>query len=491
MTALTWDNLDEFIASLPKGEDGHFLPNPNPYVKNQSPLIIEPKATVSNLTNKFDPFKLKVELPPSDALIVLDNALNIFGIKQSADAKSDVEQRALESLANLTLDDAKQEIEEQRQALQKRLDINNMSEKQLDEFRKENLTAASTVIERMDQLLEHGGRVGVEEKQLLNCKADLNQLVPFKYNEAWSAYLISCEHHWMPPEMSLDRMKDSYLHLPTEVKSLVARAYMTYLQNDKLMPESVLLNIYRLVTNPECRQYLLRQSMESILVTHAWKDINEILGVKDTLLDGKAIHEHLKKDDDTFKYRSQQIMKRIECLHDLTFSTANQDNVRSFVSAFIILYGYVNFMMPLVSYYQVIQPLVKLGQCQELVNMFYKLIQDNVTQLEFAKVFVANVLHENPEINDGQFKTIIVKSFKNFIDIELDLVSSLSTGSNEFKDIESILNHYKGEIISLVDPSFNNGSSITEEAAKFINTLNSLKPKLSNAVGLGGGIKFD
>ena len=32
------------------------------------------------------------------------------------------------------------------------------------------------------------GRVQVDDKKMINCRADLNQLVPFKYDWAWQKY---------------------------------------------------------------------------------------------------------------------------------------------------------------------------------------------------------------------------------------------------------------------------------------------------------------
>lgn len=522
MTALTWDNLEEWIASIPRGDDGHFLPNTKPYQKNQPSITVDlPKQDLYCLKPNEQQVVVNLgfgkisNVSITDQTLIIDAQLHAAGIHQPTETSiafsatkqtgPDIEEFAKQTLANLCTKEAVDEINNQREALQKRKELkesgllnvidspmNNpdMTPEQLEQWRNNNLEIASGVISRMDELLEHGGRVGVEEKYLLNCKADLNQLVPFKYDEAWSAYLISCEHHWMPPEMSLDRCVGDYRNLPSIIHKLMSRAYMTYLYNDKLMPEGVLLNVYRLVTNPECRQYLLRQSMESIIINHAWKDINEILGVKDMLVNGLPIYQLLKTDNDTLIYRQEQALKRIKDLHNFTFTTDSEENIRSFISGFVILYGYVNFIMPLVSYYQVIRPLIKIGKCFELVNMFFKLIQDNLTQLEFAKVFIANVLHENPFVNNGEFKTVITKSFKNFIDIELDLVSSLYTDDQEFEDIRSILNHYKNEIVSLIDPSSIIPIPLTEEPLQFITRLNSLKPKLSQVVGLGGGIQF-
>src|SRR5689334_966717 len=52
--------------------------------------------------------------------------------------------------------------------------------------------------------LEMGAaRVQVDNKKIINCRADLNQLVPFKYKWAWEKYLAACANHWMPNEINM------------------------------------------------------------------------------------------------------------------------------------------------------------------------------------------------------------------------------------------------------------------------------------------------
>ena len=48
-------------------------------------------------------------------------------------------------------------------------------------------------------------RVRVDDKRIINCSADLNQLVPIKYKWAWEKYLTGCKNHWMPQEISMQR----------------------------------------------------------------------------------------------------------------------------------------------------------------------------------------------------------------------------------------------------------------------------------------------
>ena len=47
-------------------------------------------------------------------------------------------------------------------------------------------------------------RIQVDDKKIINCRADLNQLVPFKYQWAWQKYLDACANHWMPQEINMN-----------------------------------------------------------------------------------------------------------------------------------------------------------------------------------------------------------------------------------------------------------------------------------------------
>src|SRR5690625_7804599 len=72
--------------------------------------------------------------------------------------------------------------------------------------RGQNGGAIDAAREALDQLdistgleeLEMGAeRVQVDDKRMINCRADVNQLVPFKYDWAWQKYLDGCANHWM------------------------------------------------------------------------------------------------------------------------------------------------------------------------------------------------------------------------------------------------------------------------------------------------------
>ena len=64
--------------------------------------------------------------------------------------------------------------------------------------RAEAAIASLDVTAGLEELEMGAARLTVEDKAMINCRADLNQLVPFKYDWAWQKYLDGCANHWMP-----------------------------------------------------------------------------------------------------------------------------------------------------------------------------------------------------------------------------------------------------------------------------------------------------
>src|SRR5436190_7398669 len=147
------------------------------------------------------------------------------------------------------------------------------------------MTAATTNLGGVTglELLEMGAaRVQVDDKKIINCRADLNQLVPFKYKWAWQKYLDACANHWMPNEINMAAdvaiWKDP-VGLTEDERLIIMRNLGFFATADSLVANNLVLAVYKHITNPECRQYLLRQAFEEALHTHAYQYIIESLGL--------------------------------------------------------------------------------------------------------------------------------------------------------------------------------------------------------------------
>src|SRR3990167_9077945 len=126
------------------------------------------------------------------------------------------------------------------------------------------------------------GRIRVDDKQIINCHADLNQLVPFKYLWAWEKYIAACANHWMPNEINMAPdvvLWKSENSLTEGERTIIKRSLGFFATADSLVANNLVLAVYRHITNPECRQYLLRQAFEEALHTHSYQHIIESLGL--------------------------------------------------------------------------------------------------------------------------------------------------------------------------------------------------------------------
>jgi ribonucleoside-diphosphate reductase beta chain len=135
-------------------------------------------------------------------------------------------------------------------------------------------------VEELDEMA--GSRVQVDDKMMINCKADLNQLVPFKYDWAWQKYLDGSANHWMPQEINMTNdivLWKSEDGLTEDERTIVKRNLGFFSTADSLVANNLVLALYRLITNPECRQYILRQSLEEAIHTHAYQYCIESLGM--------------------------------------------------------------------------------------------------------------------------------------------------------------------------------------------------------------------
>ena len=190
-------------------------------------------------------------------------------------------------------------------------------------------------------------RIHVDDKKIINCRADLNQLVPFKYTWAWDKYLTACANHWMPNEISMS----ADLALWRDPKGLSEDERLIVLRNlgffstaDSLVANNLVLAVYRHITNPECRQYLLRQAFEEALHTHAYQYIIESLS-----LDEAAVF-NMYREIPSVASKAVWALPFTQSLSDPTFHTGTLEDdqrlLRDLIAFYVVFEGiffYVGF----------------------------------------------------------------------------------------------------------------------------------------------------
>ncbi|NCN27280.1 ribonucleotide-diphosphate reductase subunit beta [bacterium] len=246
-------------------------------------------------------------------------------------------------------------------------------------------------------------RVKVDEKRILNARSDLNQLVPIKYKWAWQSYLDGCANHWMPQEVPMARDIELWRsnELTDDERLVIKRNLGFFSTAESLVANNLVLAIYKQVTNPECRQYLLRQSFEEAIHTHCFQYIVESLGLDEGEVFGmyrEVISIHNK---DAFELKlTQDIM-------DPNFSTATPEGVQKFLDNMIGFY----LIMEGIFFYSGFVMMLSFLRRNKMVGIgeqYQYILRDETKHMNFGVDLINQIKIENPHVwtKDFQDKTI-------------------------------------------------------------------------------------
>jgi len=258
---------------------------------------------------------------------------------------------------------------------------------------------ASEGVKELDEM--HNGRVQVDDKAMINCKADLNQLVPFKYDWAWQKYLDGSANHWMPQEVNMTAdiaLWKSEDGLTDDERTIVKRNLGFFSTADSLVANNLVLALYRLVTNPECRQYILRQSLEEAIHTHAYQYCIESLGMDEGEIFNmyREIPSVAKKAAWGLKYTQQ--------ISDPTFQTGTTETdkqlLRNLIAFYCVLEG--------IFFYCGFTQILSMGRRNKMTGtaeQFQYILRDESMHVNFGIDVINQIKIENPHLWDEAMKS--------------------------------------------------------------------------------------
>lgn len=245
-----------------------------------------------------------------------------------------------------------------------------------------------------DQAFDLSKRIDPENKRLLNCQqVDVNQLMPLKYMWAWEHYLNGCANHWLPNEVSMQRDIELWKadKLNPDERLVIMRNLGFFSTGESLVGNNIVLAIFKHITNAEARQYLLRQSFEEAVHTHAFHYIVESLG-----LDGREIF-NMYHEVSAIKGKDQFVMQLTEDVLKDGFSTHTLEGMQQFlknlIGFYVIMEGiffYSGFVMILSFHRQ--------NRMTGIGEQFQYIMRDETVHLNFGLDLINTVKAENPEI---------------------------------------------------------------------------------------------
>ncbi|CAB4243031.1 Ribonucleoside-diphosphate reductase subunit beta [Methylacidimicrobium sp. AP8] len=257
-------------------------------------------------------------------------------------------------------------------------------------------------------------RFNAEEKRLINCRTvDVNQLMPLKYKWAWEHYLNGCANNWLPSEVPMQRDIELWRSdkLSAAERRVIMRNLGFFATGESLVGNNIVLAIFKHITNPEARQYLLRQAFEEAVHTHAFLYIVESLGLDEREVFNMYHEINSIRNKDSFE------MALTEDILREGFSTETEAGIRQFlknlVGFYVIMEGiffYSGFVMILSFHRQ--------NRMTGIGEQFQYILRDETIHLNFGIDLINGIKEENPEVWTPDFQEEISEMIAQAVELE-------------------------------------------------------------------------
>lgn len=250
---------------------------------------------------------------------------------------------------------------------------------------------------------------------LNNTSTDPNKILPIKYAWARAYYKTGVANNWVPEEVPMQDDVELWKRqdggLSEDERRLIMRNMGFFSTAESLTANNIVLAIYRHITNPECRQYLLRQGFEEAIHTDTFIYCCDTLGVDpDEVYDAYNTISSIKEKDDF-------VVEITKSLFDQNFVTDTPEKVQKFVhdlvGYYVIMEGiffYAGFVMML--------SFKRQNRMIGVAEQFQFILRDESVHLAFGTDLINGIVEENPKIWTESFKQNLVDNIRRGVELE-------------------------------------------------------------------------
>ena len=247
-----------------------------------------------------------------------------------------------------------------------------------------------------------------------NSAIDPNKILPLRYPWAREHYKNGIANNWTPEEISMQldiEQWKSTTFLTQAERRLILWNLGFFATAESLTANNIVLAVYKHVTNPECRQYLLRQAFEEAIHTDTFIYCCDSLS-----LDPDEIYT-MYLSIPSIKEKDEFVVKLTSAIFDKDFTIENSANIKQFVhdliGYYVIMEGiffYAGFAMMLALKRQ--NKMIGIGQ------QFEYIMRDESIHLAFGCDLIRTVIAENPSIWTPEFQQEICELIKQAVNLE-------------------------------------------------------------------------
>lgn len=233
-----------------------------------------------------------------------------------------------------------------------------------------------------------------------NSTVDPNKILPMRYLWARQHYRNGVANNWTPEEISMQQDVEQWKSndvLTENERRLILWNLGFFSTAESLTANNLVLSVYQHVTNPECRQYLLRQAFEEAVHTDTFIYCCDSLGLDpDDIYNMYLTIPSIKEKDDF-------VINLTKSMLDPNFKTDTTENIQQFlhdlVGYYVIMEGiffYAGFAMMLA--------LRRRGKMVGIGEQFEYIMRDESIHLAFGCDLINTIKQENPEVWTDEFK---------------------------------------------------------------------------------------
>jgi len=261
-------------------------------------------------------------------------------------------------------------------------------------------------------------------------QTDPNKILPMKYLWARKYYKDGIANNWVPEEIAMQsdvgQWKSSTSLSPAERK-LILWNLGFFSTAESLTANNLVLAVYRHVTNPECRQYLLRQAFEEAVHTDTFIYCCDSLGLNPDEIYNMYLTIPSIEEKDNF------VIELTKSIFDPKFEIKNDKDIQTFLHDLI---GYY-VIMEGIFFYAGFAMMLALKRSNKMVGIgqqFEFIMRDESLHLGFGCDLINTIKSENPQVWTPKFQKEIIELIKKAVELEkkyaLDACPEGVTGIN-------------------------------------------------------------
>ena len=185
--------------------------------------------------------------------------------------------------------------------------------------------------------------------------------------------------------------------LTDDERRIVMRSLGYFSTADSLVANNLVLAVYRLITNPECRQYILRQAFEEAIHTHAYQYCVESLAMDE------AEVFNMYRELPSIAQKAAWSLSHTHSLSDPTFTTGtpetDQELLRNLVAFYCVTEG--------IFFYCGFTQILSMGRRNKMTGVaeqFQYILRDESMHLNFGIDVINQIKLENPQLWTESFQ---------------------------------------------------------------------------------------